>query len=190
MQEANGIRRRFSLDDIGESAGEARGVDAGGVGAEHRAERPGDVGARPRLLGVEQPVVGIRMTEGAVRVDSMLRVLQSDLRHRESRPAALVEVGVDTLLLERGADHVDGLEAGALVAHHRVVAMVRHEALAATRQPAVAPTAVAARGPETRDVALDDHDAERRIELGQVVGGPEAGEASADDRDVRLGVTG
>ena len=53
----------------------------------------------------------------------------------------------------------------------------------------LAPAAVAPRRAEARDLALDDRDPQLRILCGQVVGGPEAREARAHDRDVDAFVT-
>ena len=51
-----------------------------------------------------------------------------------------------------------------------------------------APTAVAPRSTETRNLGLDDRDAAAGFPLVEVVGGPEPGVARTDDRDVELGI--
>src|ERR687887_558125 len=55
-------------------------------------------------------------------------------------------------------------------------------------EPARHPAAVSPRRAEARDLAFHDDDPEIRRVAGEVVGGPEAGKAGADDRDVTLDV--
>ena len=155
-----------ALNDVGETAGQAGGMNPRGVGAEDGATCPRDRGALARLLGSEEPIVSIRVAEGMVRLNGMLRVLEAHLRHRERGPAALVVVGVDALFFERRADHVDRLETRALVAHDGIVPVVLHEPLATAGKAAVAPSAIAARCPVPGDIALDNDDAQRRVKLG------------------------
>ena len=58
------------------------------------------------------------------------------------------------------------------------------------REEGGAPAAVAARGAEARGLGLQHHDAQPRVGLEEVVGGPEAGQPGADHRDVDVRVTG
>ena len=51
-----------------------------------------------------------------------------------------------------------------------------------------APTAVAARSTEARNLGVDNRDAAAGFPFVEVVGGPEAGIARTDDRNVELGV--
>jgi hypothetical protein len=56
------------------------------------------------------------------------------------------------------------------------------------REERRAPAAVAARRAEAGGLGLEDEDAELRVRLREVVGGPQPGEAGPDDRDVGVGV--
>ena len=54
------------------------------------------------------------------------------------------------------------------------------------RQQRRAPATVASAGAEADHLGLEDRDAQRRVALQQVVGGPQPGVAGADDGDVDL----
>ena len=120
-----------ALDDVGKSAHESCWVDPCGVWAEEGTEGARHIRAGQRVLAGEQAVVRVGMAERVMRFDGLARVHQPYLRHCQRRPAALVKVRVDAFLGEGRADYIDGVEAGALVAHHLVVAMRLEKSLAA-----------------------------------------------------------
>ena len=70
---------------------------------------------------------------------------------------------------------------GALHVDHRAARRGLEVLLARPAEAARQPAAVAARGAEAGEFALDDDDAQRWLGLLQIVGGPQPGVAGADD---------
>ena len=91
--------------------------------------------------------------------------------------AALVEARVDARRRAGAADLVDGVVGRLLGAARRVVAVKPREPAHRDVEVGRAPRAVAARRPEPGDLALDDHDPQRRIAPLEVVRGPQARQA-------------
>ena len=97
---------------------------------------------------------------------------------------------VDALLVGDQPYLVDGGEHLPLHGDRRVTTrLLRHRVEAHGQQPG-APTAVASRRTEPRDLGLHHGDAQARVTLLQVVGGPQAGEAGADDGHVDVDIGG
>ena len=59
-----------------------------------------------------------------------------------------------------------------------------------SRQISGAPATVSPRGAKTRRLGFENRNVQRRIDLIEVVGRPEAGVTGPNDSDIRLGVTG
>jgi hypothetical protein len=131
-----------------------------------------------------------RAREPPLLVDQLARAGQLRPVARQRDRAAAGVVGVDPLGLGHPADLAHRLVHGPPHRDGGSRPVPPRDAARRGREQSRAPAAVAARGAEARDLPFDDHDAQRRIELVQVVGGPEPGVARADDRDVRLHVPG
>src|SRR5690606_31305846 len=109
-------------------------------------------------------------------------------RAGEREGPAEAEVAVDPLA--RG-DLADLAHRGPHRSPHRPgcgCAVLRRDRLGRGRQERRAPPAVAPRGAEARDVRLEDEHAQPGVAFREVVRGPQAREACADDDDVDLGV--
>ena len=90
----------------------------------------------------------------------------------------------------RPADLVDGRDHRPAHRERGVTAVGALEGCGGAREQGAAPSAVAPRCAESGDLLLQHHDPERGIALLQVPGGPQAGQAAADDRDVGIRVPG
>ena len=175
-----------SLDEGGEAAHEPPRVHDGPAArpeAGHRARDPDLVRHAGR---VQQPIVlaeseALVLAEGALDRRDVVRAAGHD------ELAALVEAGVDRLL-RRDAPHlVDRVVRRLLDSPRGVLAVEAGQALHRDVEVRGAPCAVPPRCPETGDLALGDDDAQAGLPLQEVVGGPQARVAGAQDRDVALG---
>ena len=158
----------------------------GGVGA---AEDIGGPDHGRRLGGREQPQVLLADTPlagGGHLLAGPLQLHVGPSQHHGSTP---VEVTLDVL----GPDHPLHLAHGGLhgLAHgcSGPGAAQLVEASFRTGEEGGAPAPVASRGTESDDVPLDDADAQGGVGLGQVVGGPQTGQATTHDGHIEVGVT-
>jgi len=178
------------LDCRGQPAHQLGRMHAGYVRGEDRA-----VGARDTQSPVElraaqlaQVLLGEAVLTRAR--DRFAQAPQLRLTERDVEMAALDEVRFDALLGEDAADLADGREHRPL---ERGVALAPAPALVHPRRSGEEsrdPASVAPRGAEARHLALEHDDLERGIGALEVVGGPQARVAGADDRHVRLGRPG
>ena len=104
----------------------------------------------------------------------------------EVEHAALVEARRDTLGSGDAADLVDGIEHRALHVDGALAPALLGDRLERGREERRDPAAVAAGCAEAGDLLLDEHDAQRRVELGKVVGGPQRRVPAAHDGDVAI----
>src|SRR4029079_8883169 len=85
---------------------------------------------------------------------------------------------------------VDGVVHRALHGDRAVTAVPRGHLLEAHRQQRRHPTTVAAAGPHAGELRLQDPDPQTRVDLLEVVRGPQSCVAGTDDRDVGGDVAG
>ena len=98
------------------------------------------------------------------------------------QPQSIASAATTSPISRHGVGH------RALAAAHGVVAAQALVAARAAREARGGPAAVAAGRPEAGDLALDDDDAQVGLQQREEVGGPQPGEAGADDRDVAVAV--
>ena len=179
-------RRAHPLDQAGEAARELAGVDRGGVG---RVEGSGP--ARD-----PQPLVQPRWVEELVATGQPEPLELAELRlerrglvrpARDGQLASTSPVDVEVLGCRDVPDLIDGRVHGRVRAAGRIVAVEALEPRERDVHPRRAPAAVAAGRAEAGDVAFQQDDAQRRVGLQEVVGGPEPRVAGAEDGHVGVG---
>ncbi len=111
-------------------------------------------------------------------------------RRRDREASALGEVGRDRLFGADPPDLIDRIEHHPAHRERARAAVLGRYLLVGGREQAETPASVASGGAEAGDVPFDHRYPEGRIGLRQVVGGPEAGEARAYDRDVNGSIAG
>jgi len=141
---------------------------------------------RAALAGVEPAVVLVAEAPAPEMRELFAHLVHLGLGRGESDRTAFGVVALDALVAADASDFVDRVE-------HRVL---ERDAFGPTPgaleqtfdsgQPRGAPATVAARRPVPGDARLDHCDRELGAQRGQVVGGPEAGVAGADDGDVHV----
>ena len=176
----DGDTERF--DDVGEPLDEFGGVEPRAVRGPAGADGAGDADAFRRLACAAQDTVGL--PEGDLDRVVGLEPGQLGRGAGDFEDAAVVDVGVDVLFGGDADDLGDGVVHGPLQTYGCLVAVLPGVAFAA-RDAVVEPAAVAAGGAVAAEVAFQQHDVEEGCGLLEVVGGPEAGVAAADDADVR-----
>ena len=143
----------------------------------------GESATRPRLGGVHapQPVGVAVLARAAGTSPSSGPGCQSPARAYRMPSCQCVDARVVTR--DPAVELVDHGGEGGRVGHPALLAERRAQARELRpRRREEAAVGAAAAGAD--DVGLDEHDAEARVALAQLVGGPEAGEAAADDADV------
>jgi hypothetical protein len=172
-----------SLHRPREPARELRRLDRRAVRRVDTASCPRDPDAFVALARVEPAEVVLAVASPMRLRDERPCALDLRLVPDDRQPACLRVVAVDALGRRDAPDLVDGVEHRALERDRALPLRTAHPGLDA-RVVQRAPPAVASRGAEAGDLALDDRDAKARILRGEVVRGPEAREAGACDRDV------
>ena len=156
------------------------------MGREEASDAPADVHASRQGGAVEKDAV--LLPEAERHIVGMLRAepvqLELALGHHEG--AALDEVAVDALRLDDPRHLVHRRVNRALERKRSLAAAALDPAGARPRDDPEHPAAVAARGAEARHLALQHDDLEGRVGPPELVRGPQARIASADDADVRL----
>lgn len=151
------------------------------------ADRAGDADARGGLAGpVHLPV---RLAEGDLDGVEVLETGELGGGEGDLEDAAAVLVRLDLLRLADVEDLGDGGVHGLLEADGGLVAVELGVAVA-SGDAVVEPAAVAPGGPVPAELRFEDGDVEEGDGLLEVVGGPQARVAAADDADVRGGVAG
>ena len=180
------------LDGVGQAAHQPGGVDRRAVRGVRRAQGAGGPQDVARLGRVEEPQVVLAAAPGPGVGDLGPGPAHLGGGADQADGAALGDVGVDALGGRDPHDLVDG-------GPHRGVLGERALAGAAVqtgdrsergREERGAPAPVASGRAVPRDLGLEHDDPQRRVGLGEVVGGPQAGVAGTDDDHVGVGVTG
>ena len=183
-------RHTVALAGGAEAAGEPRRVDPRGVGRVAPAPHGVRFDHRGRLGGRQQPAVGRLVADRLGIGVTGTQALPLWAARRQRERTSLDEAAVDPLACDHGADLVDRLVRGRERARHASIAGRTAVGRRAPGQPADRPAAVAPRRPVADDLALQHDHAEVRLVALEVVGGPEAREAGAHDRDVVLALAG
>lgn len=171
----------------GQALDQLQGVDAGSVRGPGGAHGVRDVDAGAGVGGVVE--LAVRFAEGEFGgvEGPEAGELGGGAGHFED--SAAVDVGVDAFLGRGVDDFGDGLVHGVLEALGGLVAVEGGVAVAAG-DAVVEPAAVAAGGSVAAELLLQDGDAQVGGGGLEVVRGPQAGVAAADDDDVGRGVAG
>ena len=172
------------LDGLGQPADEAGGVDRSAVRCVAGAQHVARVDASRGLVGRQPAIVLLAEAPRAVVLEQLVNPADLRLVARQVEVAALGEVAVDALLARHAGDLVDGVVHRALERDGPVATVLLRHLLEAHRQERRQPTTVAAAGTEPGELGLEDDDAQRRVDLMEVVRGPQSGVAGADDRHV------
>ena len=159
-------------------------LHARAIGLEPPAERAGDTDPRRDLRRLHPPGVVVAEAPRPVVGETLAQPGRLARRPRHDDRAALHEPGVDSLALQRLADHVDRAAAGDLHRDRPLAVALRRVALQRAVEMPVAPTPVAAGRAVAGDLALQHGHAQRRIGALEVVRAPEPGEPGADDGDI------
>src|SRR5450759_2442351 len=134
-------------------------------------------------LGRAQLAYLVRSANLAGQPDHLFAQLFVCVRGDRVHVSGALERGADAVRPAELADRIDALGDRAARLHRGLRAVERDQALQLV-PPAAGKTAVAAAGPASADVLLEDHDPEVGSDLGQEVSGPEAGESTPYDRDI------
>ena len=177
-----------ALHGVGQSACQRGGLDPGTVRVVVRGKHSGKPDALRRFARGESrdsvdapPALGV----GGRGQPGRLRRVTRDLEG-----ATLDDAGVD-VLPGGDVDHlVDSVVEGTLPGHDGVAAVLTGHPLAVSRNESGQPAPVASGGAEPGEPGLEHHDAQRRVGLFEVVGGPQAGVARTDDADVGVPAAG
>ena len=164
-------------------------MDRGAVRREQRAEVRRAADARPRLVGLEHPVVVLAETEAAMIRE--LFVEAREVRRQASRPRGCRRAPSRSRCPRRcttrsiSSSVANIARCIAIAASRPWSRMVRSRAPGEQRR---APATVAARRAEADVLAFADDDTQRRIGAAQRVRGPQARVAGADDGDVGIDI--
>ena len=177
-------RHAVALDHLGQATDEPGRMDRGAVrrvgGAEQRRRRrAGAAPRRRRASGVvvgEAECVASSTRPGAVGCGGVRR----SVRCRPWRSGSRCLLSATHLPTSSTVSNMARCIARGMSCRARGPAS---RGSAATGR---APATVASRGAEAGDLGFEDHDRAARIELVEVVGGPEPGVSGADDRDVGI----
>ena len=177
----------LAYDGGGESTSELGRVDPRAIRGVGAAEDVRRVESRPSLVpeqeGEAEAVV--------VRLDDLVAgATELQLGAGEHDRAALDEVTVDALGGGRPADLVDRSDHRPVHRDRRSPTVPPGERADRLGEQRRAPAAVAAGRAESGDLFLQHRDPQRRIGRGEVIRGPQSGEAGADDRHVDVDVAG
>ena len=104
--------------------------------------------------------------------------------------AALLEMAIDTFARGTGTDDIDGLAQGAAHGSHGVDPVPTGQCAIGRREQRRTPSTVPTGSTEAGNLSFEDRDAKRRIRQSEGMGGPQAGEAAADNADVDLEIFG
>ncbi len=107
---------------------------------------------------------------------------------RQPDPTSLCVAARDFLGRADATDLVDGVVHGSDETHCVIHGRPLGVLLGPDGEASFGPSTVATRCAKAAEIALDDHDAERRVEFAQIVRGPKTTESTSDYCDINLGV--
>ena len=175
---------------VEEPADQRGRLHAGRVRAVHRGQRTLDPDPVVHLGAAEALLVPLAEPPGRALGEHRVQPRELWLGAGDVQDAVLDDVGVDALVPAH-ADHVvDRLLHRPDEPTHPVPASGGGVPVEVAGQLRGEPAAVAARGAVAGELLLQDDDAQIGLSAGQVVGGPQPGEAASDDADVGGPVAG
>jgi hypothetical protein len=183
-----GEHRRLLVDahplfaaHAGEPAGEQRRLHGRGTGLEHACDVRPRAGAPLHL--VRRELLERLQAEPIQRADGAAPGIQLRAAARSPQPAVVAKVGIDAVLCAELADRAHGV-LGFPDQAHGLLAAAQRQQDRHLRRPGHAKAAVSPRRTPAADVALDDGNVDRGLQLLDPERGPQAREPAAHDQHV------
>ena len=178
------------FDGFGQASDQAARVDGCHVGVEPSAGHVGGVTDCPGLVGSDPSHVVVGEAYGMAGTNPGGDAVSLDRAAGQVDPAARLVVAVDALGIGYPTDVVDGVVQAPHLANCILRSGPGSPVHGTDAVLAEGPSTVSTRGAVAGHLPLQNHHPYRRVQAEQVVGGPEAGVAGADDGDVGLSVAG